>query len=393
MGLITQEVEVEIKSNTIKHYEKLKYNIPRSKDKRGRITIKKGTKIRVRVEDLPRGNTKILLDFQCDGENCEKILKISMYTILNNGHNGKAFCTKCSSKNSGAENMRKEKLKNGLSLYQWCVDNDDLNILHRYDDIKNELNPKEISYGRAKIYLKCPNEIHPSEEKNILSYITGKGSLDCNMCNSLGVNYPESMDFWSEKNKKTVFEYSKKNGSRVIWKCGLGKHDDYSRIISNAVKFEFRCPECVRERDESFLQEKVRLYLEELCDKYDWKLNHEHKCSILPKNPKTIRSKNSLLPYDNELIGNNFNLIIETHGEQHYKICNWHKLNSKKYNTTPQQELEYIQWKDEYKKQYALNNGYYYLAIPYWADDENETYKLMIDDILNHIHENIQQEN
>ena len=51
---------------------------------------------------------------------------------------------------------------------------------------------------------------------------------------------------------------------------------------------------------------------------------------------------------------------------------------------TPEESLEYIQWKDEYKKQYALSHGYYYLAIPYTAE-KDESYKIMIDSKIHEI--------
>ena len=34
---------------------------------------------------------------------------------------------------------------------------------------------------------------------------------------------------------------------------------------------------------------------------------------------------------------------------------------------------------DEFKKQFALNNGYFYLDIPYWTDNDNEDWKRLID--------------
>ena len=69
---------------------------------------------------------------------------------------------------------------------------------------------------------------------------------------------------------------------------------------------------------------------------------------------------------------------------QHYKITNFHNLRANKVNTTPQSELEYQKWKDEYKKNYALEHGYFYLEIPYTAY-ENDEYKTMIDDKIKEI--------
>ena len=41
---------------------------------------------------------------------------------------------------------------------------------------------------------------------------------------------------------------------------------------------------------------------------------------------------------------------------------------------TPEEEFEYQKYKDNYKKNYALEHGYFYLEIPYWSiDDESYT--------------------
>ena len=84
----------------------------------------------------------------------------------------------------------------------------------------------------------------------------------------------------------------------------------------------------------------------------------------------------------NEII--DYKLIIEVHGIQHYEITNFAKMSAKKFNTTPEYELEYLQWKDNYKKQYALDNGYYYLEIPYLAEKDN-SYKELIDNKIKEI--------
>jgi hypothetical protein len=129
------------------------------------------------------------------------------------------------------------------------------------------------------------------------------------------------------------------------------------------------CPSCIRERTESILQEKVRLY----CESLGFTIRHEHQCTLKCRNPKT----KATLPYDNEIV--ELKLIIEVHGIQHYKITNFHHLAKIKFITT-QKALEDIQWKDQYKKDFVLQQGYHYLEIPYWTDDKKETWKQLIDD-------------
>ena len=88
------------------------------------------------------------------------------------------------------------------------------------------------------------------------------------------------------------------------------------------------------------------------------------------------------LPFDNEL--KELKLIIEIHGEQHYKQLpkNNKWLNGK----TPQEYLKYRRLLDRYKKFIAYVNGYEYLELPYWCF-EDESYKELIDNKIKQIEE------
>jgi hypothetical protein len=193
---------------------------------------------------------------------------------------------------------------------------------------------------------------------------------------SLGTLYSQVLDIWSDKNKKSPYEYSPKSGIKVYWKCSDNIHEDYERKIQSSVVYNFRCPECMRERDESLLQEKVRKYLELLGKE----IKHESNCTILPKNPRNKYN----LPFDNEIV--ELNLIIETHGRQHYLLSAYSKHSYyKSKDLTPEQQLHKRKLYDRYKKYIAFCNGYFYLAIPYTADDKDETYKQLIDNKINEI--------
>jgi len=342
------------------------------------------------------------------------------------------------------------------SLYDWCIENHDYEILDRWDYELNKYSPKDVTRCTGKpIYLKCPLDKHKSEKLNIQAYVCQhKNTIFCHACNSfaqwildnagnnflelywdydknididpwkisyssskrvwiknfryskfnstymgcndfvkeykqkkynkeqfinksLGKFFPEVFLIWSNKNKKTPYEYTPHCSQDVWWKCPNGKHKDYLRNIHDSNKQDFRCPECVRERNESFLQEKVRLYIENLYPKY--KLLHEYNCTLVPKNPK-YKGSQGMMPFDNEVIIDNKHLIIEVHGEQHYINNN----NWKQKDLTPEQQLHKQKLHDRYKKYVAFCNGYFYLAIPYWTE-KDETYKKLIDNKINEI--------
>lgn len=94
MGLLNEYTTVGLNSSVISYYEKLGYEIPRRKDKEGRIRIPRGTTIEVKTTDLmPSSNQYI--DAQCDCNSCNKIKRI-MYSKYNKNiarNNGMYLCS------------------------------------------------------------------------------------------------------------------------------------------------------------------------------------------------------------------------------------------------------------------------------------------------------------
>lgn len=284
------------------------------------------------------------------------------------------------------------------SLGQWFLDNK-LNIDDYWDYNKNIVNPWEISKGSENIiWIKCQKkDYHGSYDIACADFVLGGR---CRYCSGRIVHPKDSIgqyiidnfgeDFlykiWSDKNNKSSFEYSCGSPQEVWWNCENDIHKQYKRRIESSRRYNFRCPQCSNERKESFGEEEVRLYLEELGHV----ISHEHNCTIRPINPKTKQP----LPYDNEIIlDNGEHLLIEVHGEQHYNL----QTNSSKWiknGFTPEQQLHYQQVKDRYKRIYAIQHNYYYLEIPYTAFNAQETYKKLIDDKINEIKQikNNQQE-
>jgi hypothetical protein len=272
------------------------------------------------------------------------------------------------------------------SIAQYIVDTYGLDYLNKiWDFDKNSVNPWQISKGSDKrIYLRClEKDYHGSYNIRTADFFHGIGL--CSYCgnkkvhkfDSVGYIHPKSVKLWSDKNLKTPYDFKEKSGKKVYWKCENKLHEDYKRSIHDAVLYEFRCPECVLLKKESLLQEKVRTYI---LNNYKYKLLHEKQCYLKPINSKTKK----LLPYDNELHIDGNLLIIEVHGKQHYELAGWHITNAKKNNSSALKELEYQQWKDKFKKEYALNNNAYYLEISYLSIEDG-TYKEIIDNKINSI--------
>lgn len=369
MGLFTEEVETVLSGLNIKYYENLGYEIPTNLDAQNRKRIKKGTKIIVNAYDL-YGDSHTIVNIKCDNHECDNIDKMEWRIYKKKFINNKYYCKQCRKKiNSFAQYLIDMYGKNALDLY--------------WDYKKNKITPWEIQKGSDNyVYIKCQNkQYHDSYRIKCSNFLTGKRCPYC--CNfhgkvhkldSLGSLYPQALQYWSDKNKKSPYEYSPMSNQEVWFKCQEGKHEDYRRSINHAVTLNFRCPICSKEKSESILQEKVRLYLSEILE---YKLNHENKCSIVPINPKNKYQ----LPFDNEVI--DLKLIIEVHGIQHYELLRenapWLK------NQSPEEYLKQRKLIDRYKKAVAECNGYFYLEIPYWTDDEEETYKELINNKINKI--------
>ena len=273
---------------------------------------------------------------------------------------------------------------NWKSFKQWCIENDRFDILNLWDYEINEKNPNEVSCCTAKeFYFKCPDGKHKTLPWKLIALTRrNKVKTICKYCNSFAQHLT---DRFGENALELYWDYDKNNvnpwdinwGARCqVWiKCQ--KHGSYLVDPKTFLKSIWQCSQCAQEKESSRLQECVKEYI---INHYNYNISHERNCNIIATNPKT----NYQLPYDNEVrLPNNKYLIIEVMGKQHYEICGLTILTARHTHITPEQVFHNQQYRDEYKKQYALSQGYHYLAIPYWTECD-ESYKTLID---NKIHE------
>ena len=277
------------------------------------------------------------------------------------------------------------KCKECASFYQWCKDNDEQVLLDSFDYERNgDIDLKVLgAQSNKKYWFKCPRGIHGSYERTI-SVLTRKNktTYNCPACSSIGQyiidEYGEDGydKIISDKNEIDPFTVLCNSDVKLWFKCTENKnHPDYyheAKVHHKGVG----CPKCAEETMESKLESKVKSY----CIELGYNINTERACSIVPINYKTGHT----LPFDNEIIINSDNLIIEVHGVQHYKVTTWCINNAKKKEITPEEELEHRINLDKYKKDYAISHGYYYLEIPYWTE-KDEKYKKLIDDKIEEI--------
>lgn len=309
--------------------------------------------------------------FKCDKhkEHKSELKNINSFT---HGHEGSMDCKQCN------------------SVAQYILDNfPDKDLYDVWDKEKNgDLDPWKIQKGsNIKCWFICQEkDYHENYEIRSNIFCDGircpycsKSSVKVHPKDSLGQyiidNYSEEFlwKIWSDKNNISPFEITVYSSKKVWWNCLDDKHEEYHRDCAHSTLSEFRCPKCMEERDESLLEEKTRLYLEEL----GYEVKTEYNCSIKPINPKSKLP----LPFDNEVIlENGKHLIIEVHGKQHYVVEGF-------YNKT-EEELYKRRIRDRYKRIKCIQAGYEYLEIPYWKFDKRikkYNYKHLINNKINEI--------
>lgn len=277
------------------------------------------------------------------------------------------------------------------SIGQFLIDSFGENAINDYWSNKNTVSPFEI-YKKSgiKVWIKCVEcNYHNDYEKSCYNFYIGQRCPECvhkkvNKFDSVGYKHPKIFDVWSDKNILSPFDFFQTSNKEAWFKCKNNIHKDFKRSISVSFRYDFRCPDCSRDRIESMIQEKARKYLENKYSNYT--ILHEYDCTLYPINPET----GARLRYDLEI--KELKIIIEIHGKQHYEICGYHLLESKRLGISPEEVYLISKKRDEFKQKYAIDNGYNYLIISYKDIQKNDRYQKIIDDYIENIVLNEQKE-
>lgn len=319
--------------------------------------------------DIVSWASKYDIYFKCEN-NIHKSHSMKLYSITSNGAG--VLCKECHLERN--------------SFGKWCEENA-VEILDLWDYDLNNCSPYEVYRNtHKKYYFKCPRCIHESSLHDLAHIVQRDYKIFCKDCNSFGqflLNEYGSealINVWDiNKNKISPYDISRSASRKKIWVHCLKDplHDSYLVSPDNFVKGR-RCPTCKRESQNSKLEERVIEYLKSV---YDYQLLHEYQCTVVCKNPEN----GYILPYDNQLIIEGFNLFIEVNGIQHYKITGYTKIEADRYNITPEEALFRRQKLDKYKEDYIGSLcDCYFLTIPYWTE-QDESYKTLIDNKIQEI--------
>lgn len=328
MAILEKEIWVNIVSKNAKHYEELRYEIPRYVDKQGRLKVKKGTKILVNVDDLPNGNTEVTKI--CD--DCGKhIPNQPYYAILVGRKNGdgKDRCFECGKKKARMKLLNNIKYENSLE-YLAKINNKNY-LITEYSD-KNEKRPSEVAYKSGQEYIwncsKCG-----SEYKTTAVSRTDLNS-GCPFCAGYKVNHTNSL--WTVKPEIAFMLKNKEIGHKVT-------------SGSNSSQ-EFICPRCRYEQRKTVNYVTSQGFLP--CNRCGDGISYSEKFMVDVLNQLSVEYEREKLFDWSEKRRYDFyifpNCIIETHGLQHY---------TGSFESYGGKSFEEEKLNDEIKMKNAISNG------------------------------------
>jgi len=251
------------------------------------------------------------------------------------------------------------------SIAQWGIDNLGEDFLEKYWDYeKNTKDPWEICKGNArdKVWIKCINkEYHSSYNIRCADFIKGDRCPYCSnkkihFLDSLGYLYPKSLDYWSNKNKKSPFEYSPFSSKYVWWKCDNREHEDYRRTIKASNYSDFICPYCQFSKGEKRIERHLK----------NKNINYTPQKTF----DDLMGRRNKKLSYDFYLF--DYNLLIEYQGAQHERFIKGMHNSIEDFNNQVKN--------DKHKKEYANKNKFTLLEVWYW--DFNNIEKILNDKLI-----------
>lgn len=225
------------------------------------------------------------------------------------------------------------------SFGQYLTDISESGDIFKYWSDKNTINPFKIGKcSDKKVWIKCIN--NPSHMDYLTNAYVFYGGSRCPYCNhkkvakeeSLGVTNPEIFSIWSEKNKKTPYDYYNSSEKKIWIKCRKNIHPDELRTVGSVIKGNLECGKCSIARKESRHANVLKQMFVKL------KEGTEIECRDCI-NPKTGR------PLPTDVVNHKEKIAIEVQSEYHDK---------------PKQKL-----KDEIKKNYWIDRGYKMYQLDY----------------------------
>lgn len=142
------------------------------------------------------------------------------------------------------------------SFYDWCVENNRMDLNDRFDELKNCCTTKDVGYkSNLKWWFKCPRGLHESDEY-VMSFVTNnpKRKLLCRKCNSVaqvvidkfGEDY--LWNHWHKDNTMSPWDIPSGSSKYIITvQCDKKEYHIYEQVASSFAK-GIGCPYCINRR-------------------------------------------------------------------------------------------------------------------------------------------------
>ncbi|MED3562426.1 zinc-ribbon domain-containing protein [Bacillus xiapuensis] len=304
MAILEKEVLVKCGLQTDRYYENLGYVIPKYTNIKGKLCVKKGTTILVKIDDILEGSESIKVTKICDI--CGKYVKnVAFSNLINSRKNtdGKDRCYKCTRKFAGESKRNNVKYEKSLEYYAKA--NKKEYLLKEYS-IKNIRSLSEISYGTHDECLwdclKCMSDYPmPVYQKTELG-------LGCPYCAGRRVNITNCV--------KTTHKHLVK----LFW----DEEDATKYTYGSGTKTNFKCPDCGEKIKNKKIHDVLLKGVPCNCkdgvsypEKYMYKLLSQLNIKFKKELNKCNFKWCDIYRYDFYIPS--LNCIVETHGRQHYE--------------------------------------------------------------------------
>ena len=246
---------------------------------------------------------------------------------------------------------------------------DSNNLFSKYPELKliwdynkNSLDPLKIRpYSNLEVWWICLVDSTHSYQKTVSKKVEGQGCPYCSgrnvhPSNCLATTHPYLIEQWDPlKNTITPFDVTYGSNTPVFW-LGQCDHGGWSSSVKRMVRGE-GCPYCNESKGERYIRESLE------------NMNMEY---ISQKKFDDLKYSSHLLFdfYVHIEIGE---ILIEFHGEQHYKFNEFFYSNRAEFK----RRLKL----DGLKRNYAKKNNMKFIVIPYKINgkkyDREETLKYL----------------
>lgn len=242
--LLSKEVEINLNGKTTAYYEKLGYEIPRTYDKkRSRYTVKNGTKIIVRAEDVMTGSTSIYFDMKCDYCGKEYQKKVAKYYLHKNEYNSKDCCDNCKSKKADetlnikygvSHNSQLDIVRNTVSK---ALRDDIEKVIKLFDEKGLDIvDLKDFKYENERQEIKFICRKHKEEGIQTTNYFNlkqrDKSGSGCKYCRYEKIS-GDNCHLWNGG----ITDLSRYLRGKISdWKLDSFKHYNFKCDITNSTK-------------------------------------------------------------------------------------------------------------------------------------------------------------